>query len=422
MYKLTYYPTAHLISTMPTSKPVVLRFKFDGFEYLPCGVDQVFESDMKTDANGHCWKLQLYPGGCSDSIEDGMVAVILINVGDADVVAKFTVTARNSVGQAVLRESDQSFHLFTKLGRRGFGYGYSDTRFMKRDRILDLETGILVDGSLHIDVAIEVQPQKEELYYPVAPLVPNMLRLLESGQDSDVSFRINDKILKAHLLVLRTNAPFLADQFHEQHEKEDNMTSKVVHERLVVRRHSLSFGCSIAPITKSEPYSLVVNSSVDVFQLFLRYVYAGALPDDETMLRMGTRMIEVSHQFHVHDLKMLAENALVRACVVNNKNVVDYLLFAEANNCAMLKEYAMNYFVIHVEDVLTSKNTKKLQEVPELMKEVLFAVARKGDEKTMQQSPFRTMTVAEMRKELASQGSSVYGSKDVLISRLEGSS
>jgi hypothetical protein len=40
----------------------------------------------------------------------------------------------------------------------------------------------------------------------------------------------------------------------------------------------------------------------------------------------------------------------------------------------------MTYFVLHVEDVLSSKYTKKLQEVPDLMKEVLFAVA-KGDKK-----------------------------------------
>jgi hypothetical protein len=103
------------------------------------------------------------------------------------------------------------------------------------------------------------------------------------------------------------------------------------------------------------------------------------------------------------------------------KNVVDYLLFAEANDCALLKEYALTYFVLHVEDVLNSKQTKKLQEYPDLMKEVLIAVA-KGNKKSARHSPIRMMSVSEMRRELALRGINVNGSKEVLISRLEGSS
>lgn len=91
---------------------MLLHFQFDAFEALPSQLDQVFESEVNTDTNGNHWKLQLYPGGCSDSVEEGMVAVILINAGDEDITAKFTITARNGIGQAVQRESDHAFHLF----------------------------------------------------------------------------------------------------------------------------------------------------------------------------------------------------------------------------------------------------------------------------------------------------------------------
>lgn len=72
----------------------------------------MFKSDLKTDANGNHWKQQLYPGGCSESVEEGMIAAILINAGDEDITAKFTIIARNSIGQAVQWESDHAFHLF----------------------------------------------------------------------------------------------------------------------------------------------------------------------------------------------------------------------------------------------------------------------------------------------------------------------
>jgi hypothetical protein len=303
-------------------------------------------------------------------------------------------------------------------GKKGFGYGYNDTRFMKRDRILDEESGILVDcNSLHIDVAIEVKPLKDELYYPVAPLVPNMLHLLESGDDSNVSFCIEGNIVNAHLPVLRANAPFLADLFRD--EGRIGQESNPKHGRLIARRHSLDSGGNSS---KSAQVSVAINgTSLEVFQLFLKYVYAGVVPNENTMLRLGTDLIEVSNRFQMFDLKMLVENALVEGCVISNRNVVNYLLFAEANDCALLKEYAMTYFVLHVEDVLSSKYTKKLQEVPDLMKEVLFAVA-KGYKKMAQQSTVRMMSVSEMRKELALQGLCVFGCRDVLISRLEGSS
>ena len=135
---------------------------------------------------------------------------------------------------------------------------------MKRDRILDEESGILVDcNSLHIDVAIEVKPLKDELYYPVAPLVPNMLHLLESGDDSNVSFCIEGNIVNAHLPVLRANAPFLADLFRDGGRIGQESNAK--HGRLVARRHDSGGNSS-----KSAQVSVAINDiSLEVFQLLL---------------------------------------------------------------------------------------------------------------------------------------------------------
>jgi hypothetical protein len=408
---------------MSSSKPVLLRFEFDDFEELPSRVDEVIESEVKTDSNGNDWKLQLYPGGCSDSIDTGMIALILINVGESDVTAKFAMIARNSLGYAVRKESDHAFHLFPSRGKKGFGYGYSDTKFMKRDRILDHESQILINGkALHIDVSIEVKPQRDELYHPSTQLVPNMLALLESGEDADVSFCIEGKCIKAHLPVLRANAPLLANLFHDQVREGHDLTSKIVHGRLISRRHSHTFGYNSLFKTSPKHFSIVINDvSVEVFYIVLQYVYGGCSPDAETTIKLANDLIRCAHRFDIFRLKMLIENTLVEMCVIDMKNVVDYLLFAEANDCALLKEYALTYFVLHVEDVLNSKQTKKLQEYPDLMKEVLIAVA-KGNKKSARHSPIRMMSVSEMRRELALRGINVNGSKEVLISRLEGSS
>ena len=406
-------------------KPVLLSFAFDGFRDLPSHVDNVVASDIQTDSHGNSWRLHLYPGGCRDAIEDGMVALILINVGGEDVNCKFTLVLRNNLGYAVRNETDNAFHLFLANGREGWGFGYGDTKFISRERILDEKNDVLIGGnSLHIDVSIEVKPQKKELYYPPMLLAYKMLALLESEQDADVSFRVEGKILKAHLAILRANAPFLANLFRdEQGRKGSDVSPEIVHDRLVSRRHSDAHDCDVSSNKKSQEHSLVINGiTTNVFQLLLRYVYAGAEPEDQTMIELAKELIEASHRFEIFGLKMLVENALIGGCAINLKNVIDYLLLAEANDCALLKEYSMNYLVLHVEDVLSSKQSRKLQGAPDLMSEVLRAVAKRGDAKKTQLSPIRLMSVSELRKELACQGLDVYGSREVLISRMEGSS
>ena len=407
---------------MSIPKPVLLSFEFDGFQDLPHAVDNVVASDSKIDANGNCWRLHLYPGGCRDSVEEGMIAVILINIGEEDVTCKSSFTVRNSLGYAVLTESDYAFHIFPSHGREGFGYGYSDTKFMKRERILDEQNDILINGtSLHIDISIDAMPAKKELYHPPTPLVTNMLSLLESGEDSDVMFQVDGQTVKAHLPVLRANAPVLADLFRKQGKIFQDSSLEVVNDRHVSRRHT--FGCDLSSDISCEPksYSIVLNNvSLEVFHIVLRYAYGGCTPNDQIMLSLGKEIIAAAHRFRISELKMLAENTLVEGCVINVKNVVEYFMFAHATDCALLKEYALTYLILHVEDVLHSNQTKKLQEAPELMSEVLVSVA-KGDNKT-QHSRIRMMSVGEMRKELAHQGMDVNGSKEVLISRLEGSS
>jgi hypothetical protein len=137
-----------------------------------------------------------------------------------------------------------------------------------------------------------------------------MLHLLESGDDSNVSFCIEGNIVNAHLPVLRANAPFLADLFRDGGRIGQESNAK--HGRLVARRHDSGGNSS-----KSAQVSVAINDiSLEVFQLFLKYVYAGVVPNENTMLRSGTDLIEVSHRFQMFDLKMLVENALLEGCVM----------------------------------------------------------------------------------------------------------
>ncbi|KAL7536735.1 hypothetical protein ACHAXR_007371 [Thalassiosira sp. AJA248-18] len=109
------------------------------------------------------------------------------------------------------------------------------------------------------------------------------------------------------------------------------------------------------------------------------------------------------------------------------RNVVDWLLFADAKTCPLLKEYAISFFVTRADDLLSLESSKKVKDSPELMEELMIAVAKDRDmykEKAKAgiifQNPSR-VTVGELRRKLDERGLGVDGSKEILVSRLEGS-
>lgn len=154
------------------------------------------------------------------------------------------------------------------------------------------------------------------------------------------------------------------------------------------------------------------------------------------MKAMGKDVIEAANRYGVIDLKLAVETALVELLVITVQNVMDYLLFADAKTCPLLKEYAVSFFVARASDLLTSTESKrKLRDAPELMEELMIAVTKdremykerskvgKAMVRDRNQVLFHrpAMRVGELRRRLDEGGLDVDGSKEILVSRLEGS-
>jgi len=155
---------------------------------------------------------------------------------------------------------------------------------------------------------------------------------------------------------------------------------------------------------------------------------------------MGKDIIEAANRFGVVDLKLAVETALVELLVITVQNVMDYLLFADAKTCPLLKEYAISFFVTRASDLLASEESKrKLRDAPELMEELMIAITKDREMfkerskagKAMvrdrnqvlfhQPATSNRATVGELRRRLDERGLDVDGSKEILVSRLEGS-
>jgi hypothetical protein len=60
--------------------------------------------------------------------------------------------------------------------------------------------------------------------------------------------------------------------------------------------------------------------------------------------RHGKELINAANKYELVDLKMSIKNVLVGECVLTQDNVSDYILFADAQSCPLLKEYATSLF------------------------------------------------------------------------------
>ena len=363
-----------------TLQTTLLRFKFDDFEDLPSEPGKFIDSEKQIDCNGNAWKLKVCPGGNGGdgSDVDCFTSLYLHNDGTHEKHVKCSFIVRSANGLAACnKKMDHSFEA-------GQWLGYS--KFVKRSFILDATKNILVDGALIIDVDIQTPRDITCYHVPPNPFAKNMLMLLDSGNLADVSFKINRTTIHAHKLILGVSAPILAN-YCEGAEND-------------------------SPI-------VIKNASVEVFRHVLRYVYGGDVPNEKDVLRIGKEIIDAADRFDVVGLKLAVEAHLVACCVIDESNVVDYLLFAHSKTCPLLKEYAISYFVRRANDIINSKSMKKLEST-ELLPELMAAVVKNSDSiARVGGTGFEKMTVDELRKKLDEDGLDVDGSREMLVARIK---
>jgi len=361
--------------TMSRNEPSVsvLHFKFDGFEDLMNEVGAAVSSGVKTDCNGNSWEMEIYPGGYDSAASDGGYCSVAIALRGGDGVrAMRTCIIRNSDGRVAIELGNSNTRT------RGFiiNRWRRQNNFVKRSLAADC----LLEGALHIDFMVQYRPEAPNDYYvPPNPFAANMLALLEGGESADVSFKVGNVIIPAHMLFLKTNAPILARQAKE------NPTS-------------------------------INGTTPEAFQHLLRYIYGGNLPDPSEMLNIGRHIIDIADRYGITGLKIAVENTLVSSCVLTLSNVEDYLLLSHAKRCPLLKEYATSFFVSRAKDIMNSRYSKKLKESPQLQQELILATAESS---WGANSSNNGMSVSELRKALAKRGLDVDGTKEILVSRLE---
>ncbi|KAL9187267.1 hypothetical protein ACHAXT_001370 [Thalassiosira profunda] len=153
-----------------TSKPVLLRFKFDDFDQVR-GKPRREEGSAGEENDG--------------DEEERLMGFYLFNVSGGDVDASHTIIIRDAGGDIFREGPVLSINRFT-TGAAGKGWRKA---IAKRLEIVDETNDVLVDGALLVDVELRFKPESTSSFSPPHPLAKNMLALLDNHERADVAFK-----------------------------------------------------------------------------------------------------------------------------------------------------------------------------------------------------------------------------------------
>mmetsp|Transcript_28206 Transcript_28206/g.60097 ORF Transcript_28206/g.60097 Transcript_28206/m.60097 type:complete len:393 (+) Transcript_28206:428-1606(+) len=332
------------------------------------------------------WLVELYPRGDSHATE-GMTSVFLRHLSDNEINVYFDITVKNNAGGIIKRIGSVASQLPSEY-HFGGAHSAGNEDFVKRSLLLEPEN--LNHGTLVLEIRIRLGNTEPRVnFIPENPIGKHMLKLFLNEESADVLFELasdetSSKVeYRAHRFVLKACAPDLA---------------------------RLCEGCDEStpvPIPDVEPH---------VFAQLLHYAYGGKVSADWE--KDAKKFIDAANKYGVIDLKVEAEAWRVTHFNFTVSNVIEELLYADAKNCPLLREAAMDFILKNAKDVIESDSFENVLMTKTITKEIMLAMAA-SEKGTPDENNGNTMPINDLRMALYEKGLDIDGSRELLTSRLK---
>ena len=355
-----------------------LRFVFHNFEGMEEGV-----TSPALEAFGYSWGLDFYPKGrkCSDTDADTeWVSAYLRYMGDD----KYAPSARFVIR---CKEYEKSFA--TRLFRKEEA-AWGRNTFLKREDVL--ENYLEEDGSLSIEVDIQITVDSKRVWYPKTIPTETSLKQLfvdaaasstknpteeESENDTtDIVFIVDDELFPVHKFVLSLHAKTLF-AFYKEHvigskKRKRNGTTGT-------NNNDEDEDNDDDDDDRARVHIPDMNS--ETFQKVLEYIYTINITPTLVDVAAATELLLAAHRFECATLQLYVESVLVDKFVTPT-NAAAMLLLGDSHSCALLKEAAMqSYFAdptsFRDSDTTTTASWSKIQESSRLLEELLVYTSNK---------------------------------------------
>ena len=382
----------------------IIQVHYHNFENLTATRGEAVVSSEFT-CFGHTWIASVFPGGMTSCSRDGMVSILLHNLSNKSIKVQY--------GFSINSESHVSFVSKTipKEGRVFAAHGTTDVanqifaacgifNFCERTKIIEN----LVDGTLVIEVRMRLVGNlaNPSPFIPENPHAKTILKLFNDEESADIVFEVG------------------SDESGRNTRKRAKTTTTFHAHRLILQQCSSTVLNELCKSGGEEAGSRVSITDVkpEVFKHLLYYVYGGKIADEE-MEENAKEIIDAADKYGIVGLKLEAEAAFVTSETITFDNAIDTLLYADATNCALLKEAVMDFIYENRKEAVSKLS---FDDVPgSVVKDLLTAVNRNVDDgsTSTDANDFSMMRVSTLRKMLDEKGLDVDGSREAMIARLE---
>jgi hypothetical protein len=345
-----------------------IRFLLHGFAELPHGV-QHYSATSSIECYGYEWYLEVCPGGAEDEYEGKVAVFLCFGTEDCKTPSHtFTIRVLKSDGTVFDTEDCDSTAEYADFGER--------TTVIEH---------CLVDGTLTIEVDLQVRSKALQLWAPKTRIGSDLARLLESGTDADVTFVLGKTRIAAHrgIIAMRAQTLYaLCDDANDNGEVE------------------------------------IAGVDVETFKAVLIFIYSEVFDQPATKAE-ALSLLELADRFGCVALKLHAEAALAEQGVAVDE-AAELLLFADGHGYPQLKELAMDVVLANYKAVKATEGWKKVAESNGLLQECLqaFVDGGSGAAAAADADPNQSMTVSDLRRALEIKGLDCDGPRELLEKRL----
>ena len=329
----------------------MVEVRYHGFRNLTTTRTECVESPEFT-CFGRKWCLKIFPGGDSTS-EEGMVGIFLYNMGNESIKVQFGLSVKGKGHTSKMDWlSPYKGNEFSPIGTGG-NDGLGSNNFCKRTQVIEN----LVDGTFVIEVRMR-QFDKSAIctpFIPDNPIAKTILSMFNDEESSDVVFEVG------------------SDESGRNACKRAKTTTQFHAHRIILQKSCSS--ALLGELCKPGTNALAISDvKPDIFRHLLYYVYGGKIADEE-LKSNAKEIIDAADKYGIVGLKLEAEAAFVTSTTITFENAIDNLLYADATNCALLKEAVLDFIA---ENGSEASRRLSFEHVPGNVIPYLLAAMTKG--------------------------------------------
>lgn len=377
------------------------QFNFDDFDALSSQAEGLRRGDYILSpeflCKGERWCLYIYPRGiCAASNRDGYASIYLgtDSANESNLPITFDITVLDKFGRPY-----KTVMATKNFGTDGYG-PHGKRKFLSWLDIAD-DSNLVLGDNHALSVIVSIKDEPTAPFVPKNPFLDTMKRKCNVEEHADVLFEVTEAEANGdNTRRSRVSVPFHA---HSQ----------------ILQMCAPMLAALVGP-REGEGNAVVSISDIRpvVFKYMLLSVYGGSVPEED-LKTYAKEIIDAADRYSISHLKMEAEAAYVESTTITSENAMENLLYADAKNCALLKEAVMDYFADNGQEAIRGVSFDNFPS--HLVTDLLVSTTRRTETR-MDDDNYTTMRVSQLRRKLDEKGlDGADGSREAMIAALQNS-